>query len=98
MSDVLLISTYHSSLEYSQLRYVKIPSYALFVVIAIFHRYNVRVGCLLTSQMLALCPSCLHFTVEWIRGVNTTLTNSTDNTWLVLTMAPNHTKYELDDH
>jgi len=35
--------------------------------------YNVRVGWLLASQMLALCSSWLYFTVEWIHGVNTTL-------------------------
>jgi len=33
----------------------------------------VRTGGSLTSQTLALCPSWLYFTVEWIRRVNTTL-------------------------
>jgi len=35
--------------------------------------YSVRVGWLLTSQMLAFCPSWLYFTLEQIREVNTTL-------------------------
>jgi len=45
-----------------------IPFIFLFIVTAI-----VRVARLLTSQMLALCPNWLYFTVEWIRGVNATL-------------------------
>ena len=46
---------------------------SLFAVTAIFPRAWLPVGYLLTSQMLALCPSWLYFTVEWIRGVSTTL-------------------------
>ena len=55
--------------------YDKIPLYSWFVVIAIslVLVYNVCVGCLLTSQTLALRLSWLYFTVEWICGVKTTL-------------------------
>ena len=71
-------SAFHSSVEYSQLEYMW-KSHYIFCLLSLrfFHGHNVPVGCLLTSQTLALCSSWLYFTVEWmIRGVNTTLYNA----------------------
>ena len=65
-------STFHSSVEYSQLGYMLKFHYILCLLsLRFFHGHDVPVGCLLTSQTLALCPRWLYFTVEWIRGVNT---------------------------
>jgi len=49
---------YHSSMEYSQLEHMLKSHYipCLFSL-RCFHVYNVRVGCLLMSQMFTLCPS-----------------------------------------
>jgi len=54
----VLLITLHSSVEYSQLRYMLKSHYVLCLLsLRCSHGYNVRVGWLLTSQILALCPS-----------------------------------------
>jgi len=85
-------STYHSSVEYSQLGHM-LKSHIFLVCCHcdFFLVYNVHVRCLLTSQMLALRSSWLYVTVEWIRGVNTIR-----YTTLVTRSRHSHSRYECD--
>ena len=53
--ECIVNPTYHSSVEYSQLGYMFKSQYILCLFqYDFFHVYNVRVGWLLTSQMLTL--------------------------------------------
>jgi len=82
-------STYHSSVEYNQLGYMLKSHYnPCLLSLRFFHMYNVCVGCLLTSQMLALCPVVC---ISWLSGsVELTLR------YTMIDIRCRHRQYECD--